>query len=173
MQGQGGGQPTKYKPSYNKQAYKLCLLGATDDELADFFEVSPATIDNWKVKYPKFLGSVKKGKTIADADVAESLHKRAKGYRYKEVVFEKVDAKDVLVAMGDDLIMSEPYKKKITEKELPPDPGAAMNWLANRQGDKWKNKSHVDTSNKNVNYNSVAISKEEAREIAKQLEDKY
>jgi hypothetical protein len=31
------GRPTKYKEEYNEQAYKLCLLGATDKELADFF----------------------------------------------------------------------------------------------------------------------------------------
>lgn len=33
-----GGRPTKYKEEYTDQAYKLCLLGATDKEMADFFE---------------------------------------------------------------------------------------------------------------------------------------
>ena len=31
------GRPTKYKPEYSAQAQKLCLLGATDAEMADFF----------------------------------------------------------------------------------------------------------------------------------------
>lgn len=34
------GRPTKYKKEYDDQAFKLCLLGATDKEIADFFEVN-------------------------------------------------------------------------------------------------------------------------------------
>ena len=138
------GAPTKYKPAYNKQAYKLCLLGATDKELADFFEVNEDTIHEWKKVHPQFSESVRKGKTFADADVAASLHKRATGYTYKEVVFEKMDAKENLQICADGLIMTEQYKKKITVKELPPDAGAAMNWLKNRQKDKWRDKIDVD-----------------------------
>ncbi len=33
-------RPTKYQEAYAEQARKLCLLGYTDAELADFFEVS-------------------------------------------------------------------------------------------------------------------------------------
>ena len=33
------GRPTEYKEEYNEQVYKLCLLGAKDKELADFFNV--------------------------------------------------------------------------------------------------------------------------------------
>ncbi len=38
---------SKYQEDYAEQAYKLCLLGATDNTLADFFEVSEQTINNW------------------------------------------------------------------------------------------------------------------------------
>ena len=34
-------RPSKYKPEFVKQAEKLCALGATDIEIADFFEVEP------------------------------------------------------------------------------------------------------------------------------------
>ena len=37
-QGNKLGAPTLYKQEYDKQAYKLCLLGATDKDLGDFFE---------------------------------------------------------------------------------------------------------------------------------------
>jgi len=30
------GRPTNYHPEYAEQAYKLCLLGATDEQLGDF-----------------------------------------------------------------------------------------------------------------------------------------
>ena len=79
------GRPTKYKPEYSQQTYKLCLLGATDIELADFFDVSEATINNWKIDYPEFLESIKNGKERADATVAESLYKRANGYEHEDI----------------------------------------------------------------------------------------
>ncbi len=33
------GRPTKYKEEYAFQAEKLCRLGATDKEMADFFNI--------------------------------------------------------------------------------------------------------------------------------------
>jgi len=44
------GRPTKYLSEYNEQVEKLCKLGATDKQLADFFNVTEKTINNWKVK---------------------------------------------------------------------------------------------------------------------------
>ena len=43
------GRPTKYKHEYAEQTYKLCLLGATDEEIANFFDVNVATINRWKM----------------------------------------------------------------------------------------------------------------------------
>ena len=86
----GAGRPTKYKEEYNEHAYKLCLLGYIDEDLAKFFEVDVSTINNWKIEYPKFFESIKSGKEVADANVAESLYKRANGFRYKEVTQELI-----------------------------------------------------------------------------------
>ncbi|MCP9290010.1 DUF5343 domain-containing protein [Gracilimonas sediminicola] len=124
------GRPTKYKEEYNDQAYKLTLLGATDADLADFFEVEEKTINNWKEEHKEFLQSVTRGKDIADAEVANSFYKRAKGYRYKETREEKKDGKLV--------------KEVVMEKELPGDPGAQLNWLKNRQPNKWRDKVNID-----------------------------
>lgn len=55
-------RPTKYQEAYAEQARKLCLLGYTDAELADFFEVSESTINKWKLDYPEFSESIKKGR---------------------------------------------------------------------------------------------------------------
>ena len=54
-----GGRPTLYQESYPDQARKLCLLNATDEDLADFFDVSVATISNWKNDHPEFLEAIK------------------------------------------------------------------------------------------------------------------
>jgi hypothetical protein len=52
-------------------------LGATDEEIAEAFDVSGATIKNWKSDYPEFLASITQGKVEADARVAESTFKLA------------------------------------------------------------------------------------------------
>lgn len=141
----GVGAPTKYKEQYNDQAYKLCLLGCTDEELADFFGVVEDTINEWKKVHEEFSVSVKKGKTIADAEIAHSFHKRAKGYTYDEITYEKLAEKlDGIEEEGD--MKLEVFKKKVVTKELPPDAGAALNWLKNRQKDKWRDKQEIEHS---------------------------
>ena len=72
-----GGRPTDYKPEYAECVFKLCLLGSTDSDLAVFFDVSEATINNWKIAHGEFLESIKAGKEKADAEIAESLYRTA------------------------------------------------------------------------------------------------
>ena len=137
------GRPTDYKVEYNEKVYKLCLLGAIDKDIANFFDVCEATITNWKRDYPDFLASIKRGKEEADMKVAESLYKKATGkHKAKEVTFEKV----VLRPQDDTSIEEEVYKKKVVVKDIPADTAAAFIWLKNRQSDKWRDK--IETDNK-------------------------
>ena len=139
-----GGRPTDYDPKYCQQAKKLCLLGYTDAQLADFFEVAESTINLWKKEHLEFSESVKEGKKYANADVAHSLYKRAVGVTVKETTFERVDRRETLEGLADSDMLIEPYKKKIVIKELPPDQGAAMNWLKNREPELWRDKQVLD-----------------------------
>lgn len=125
-----GGRPTRYKSEYAEQARKLCLLGATDDALADFFEVSKVTINAWKKAHPEFLNSLKIGKQIADANVADSLYNRALGYSHPEL--------KVFNNMGE-IVTFE------CEKHYPPDPTSAIFWLKNRQPALWRDKQVEET----------------------------
>lgn len=120
------GQPTRYREEYCKQVYKLCLLNATDKQIADYFDVTEATINNWKVGHPKFFESIKDGKIRADAEVAKSLHARAVGYSHQDVHISNYQ--------GDITITP------IT-KHYPPDTAAAFIWLKNRQG--WTDKKDI------------------------------
>ena len=119
-------RPTKYKPAYSTQVYKLCLLNATDAQIADVFDVDESTINNWKRCHPKFLESIKNGKLKADADVAKSLFHRACGYSHPDVHISN-------------------YQGDITEtditKHYPPDTAAAFIWLKNRAG--WRDKTET------------------------------
>lgn len=131
-----GGQPTKYKDEYAKQAYKLCLLGSTDKDMADFFEVSESTVNNWKHDYPEFLESIKRGKISADANVASRLYKRAIGYEH--------DEDKIFNHQGEPLIVP-------TTKHVQPDTTAAIFWLKNRQPAKWRDKQELDVTVSPIN----------------------
>ena len=118
-----GGRPTKYKSEYVDQVYRLCLIGLTDKQLAKYFECSEATLNTWKKRYPKFLESLKKGKEIADGEVALSLFKRACGYSHPE---EKVFCNEGHITTHE------------TIKHYPPDTAACFIWLKNRAG--WRDR---------------------------------
>ena len=122
-----GGRPTCYRAEYEEQVEKLCLLNAIDTDIADFFGVSERTVNNWKIRHPKFLQSIKKGKIVADAKVAEALHHRACGYSHPE---DKIFCTDGVVTVVP------------TVKHYPPDTAAGCFWLKNRAG--WMDKQeHV------------------------------
>lgn len=125
------GRPSKYKPEYAEQARKLCLLGATDAEMADFFDVDERTINNWKEEFPEFFQSIKKGKLLADANVADRLYQRAMGY----------EAPDVDIRVVEGQIIETPLTKY-----YPPDTPAAIFWLKNRQRAKWRDKVENEVS---------------------------
>lgn len=125
------GRPTKYKPEYAKEAEKLCALGATDAQLADFFEVAISTITLWKVTHPEFSASVKVPKAAADESVQESLYRRAMGYEHDEV--------DIRVVNGE--IIQTPIRKY-----YPPDSTAMIFWLKNRKPTEWREKQEVEHS---------------------------
>lgn len=159
------GRPTKYDPGYHpNKAYQLCLLGLNDEELAKIFDIAKSTLNEWKKEHEQFSDSVNAGKDLADAEIAESFHKRAKGYRYEEVTYEKI----VLEDNKEDAIDSEAYRKRVVTKELPPDAGAALNWLKNRQPKKWRDKIDYEHGGKDGGpiqhtVNPATMSDEELR----------
>ncbi len=127
------GRPTDYKVEFNEQAYKLCLLGSTDADMADFFNVAESTINAWKLKHPDFSESIKRGKISADANVASRLYKRAIGYEHDE---DKIFNNN-----GEPLIVP-------TTKHVQPDTTAAIFWLKNRQPKLWRDKQETELTGK-------------------------
>lgn len=143
----GAGRPSKYKVEYAEQAYKYCLLGADDAKLALLFDVAESTINLWKKEHEEFSESVKKGKDIADAEVAAALYHRAKGYSHKDVHIANFQGEVIITPIT---------------KYYPPDTGAAMAWLKNRQPDKWRDKQEVESVNTNLNAD---LTEQQAEEI--------
>lgn len=130
-----GEKNSKYKPEYDELAYNYSLLGATDKQLAEFLDVSVATINNWKIDHPSFLESTALGKHKADALVAKSLFKRAIGVTITE---EKQEDG------------TNGSKTTTITKEIAPDTAAASLWLRNRQPELWRDKKEMVIEENNM-----------------------
>lgn len=124
------GRKTSFKQEYIQLAENYALLGATDAEIAEFFSVSEQTLNSWKKKFPQFLESLKKGKAVADSNVAFKLYNRAIGYDCKATKIVTYEGK-----VTDQVEYVEHY---------PPDTTAAIFWLKNRQPGKWRDKKEVE-----------------------------
>jgi len=135
-------RPTKYNKEYNMQAYKLALLGATDVELADFFEVNQDTIYEWKKTHPKFSESIKDGKIKADYCVAHKLYDKAIGPEWIEEQAFKVK-RESYNAEGKKETFEEVIVVPVTRR-APPDTPAISLWLRNRNPERWKDKVDVE-----------------------------
>ena len=122
-----GGRPSKYRPEFAEQARKLCLIGATDVQIADFFGVIVQTLFNWRAEHPEFLEATKSGKSKHDQEVEDSLLHRAKGYSHAAV---KIVADAKTGAQ-----VSVPYTEY-----YPPDTTACIFWLKNRQPERWRDR---------------------------------
>lgn len=125
-------RPSGYDPeTHPKQAGKLCELGATDDEIAEFFEVNRATIYRWKAQFPEFCDAIKTGKGPADDRVERSLYQRAIGYSHDDVDIRVIDGAVTMTPII---------------KHYPPDTTAAIFWLKNRRKEDWRDRqSHEHT----------------------------
>lgn len=152
------GRPPKYKgEETNDLAYKFALLGGKDEIIAEFLGIGVSTLYDWKSKHPDFLEAIKQGGAQADAEIAQSLYQRAKGYTTKETKIAT-------------------YEGQITDtlevdKHYPPDTTAAVIWLKNRTGGKyrqsgtWADKQEVEHSGEmgvtfNMDFSSNSDSKE-------------
>lgn len=150
------GRRSAYKEEFAQLAENYSLLGATDKEMAEFFGVTERTLNQWKKSHPEFLQSLKKGKSIADANVASKLYNRAIGYEFEEKHFEiKQPKKDV---------PPELVEAKRIKKHVPADTTAAIFWLKNRQPEKWRDKKEVD-ANVNLGDELEGLSNEQLQAI--------
>lgn len=113
------------------QVEKLAKLGATDKDLAEFFDVNEATVNRWKEKDTQFRKSLKEGKEYADANVAERLYQRALGYEHPE--------DKIFIYEGEPVIVP-------TRKIYAPDTTAAIFWLKNRKPEAWRDKQEMDVN---------------------------
>jgi phage terminase, small subunit len=96
--------------------------GLSDEQIAHNMGISRSTLSEWKNKYSDIADTLKKTKEIVDREVENALFKRAMGYKYDEVTYER----------GEEV-------KRVT-KEVAPDTTAQIFWLKNRKPAEWRDK---------------------------------
>lgn len=104
----------------------MCRDGATDEMIANKFEIALSTFYEYKKKHKEFAQALSRGKEIVDIQVENALLKRALGFEYEEVTYE--------------------YGKetKKVKKYVIPDTTAQIYWLKNRKPEQWRDKQDRD-----------------------------
>jgi hypothetical protein len=128
-----GGRPTAYKPENAEIARQSCMMGATNDTLAQRFEVCRRTIDSWIATIPEFSDAVRRGREFANETVVSALFARATGMEQRMT--------KVFCHRG------EPVTADYTV-HLPPDVRACIFWLRNRRPEQWRESRPVVTEEK-------------------------
>lgn len=96
--------------------------GLTDEQISRNMGIAYSTFREWKKKYSAFSAVLKRTKDVVDREVENALFRRAMGYKYDEVTYER----------GEEV-------KRVT-KEVAPDTTAQIFWLKNRKPAEWRDK---------------------------------
>lgn len=148
---------TRWAIDIPERAYKLCLLGLSNEQLAIAFGVGINLFNIWIGKHPELKQAMKLGRQEADAQVTATLFKRANGYKYYE--------DKVFVYKGQ--IITQPV-----EKEVVPDTEAIKFWLKNRQPALWNDTfKHEHSGKVSVEHNKHNLKdlSDEEFELVKKL----
>ena len=66
---------TEYQPENTDEAYKMTvLMGYTDQELADYFHVSEATLSGWRVAQPEFDQAIRIARQVVSLNGPHCSH---------------------------------------------------------------------------------------------------
>lgn len=132
----GGGTP--FLPELPDVVKAIAMQGSTDDEIAFSFGLDPKIIAGWRKMYPDFDKAIEEGRTLADLQVIEALHKRAVGFTRKYDVAKPV-------GRGADATL----EVVTLEEEVLPDANSIKFWLSNRDPERWNRASrHVQLTGK-------------------------
>ena len=135
-------QARKTKTTYNElfpeQAYKLCLLGCNEREIAAFFGVCRRTFANWKKNHPAFADALHRGQKIADMEVAVSLYSAT----IERIIPTKqaIKCKEVYYDDNGKRVEKERIEVVEVDKVIPADFRSQQFWLRNRNPRQWNEK---------------------------------
>jgi hypothetical protein len=164
------GRPLSVTPDIIQRAYYACAeCGANLGQLSKLLPVSLHTLNNW-MRYDKaFRSVVRQGMDVFNSSKAEkSLLKRALGYEFDEVVEQDVElyGKNSLGMK----VLVPAHKTTTTHRVLPPDVGALVFYLTNRDPSRWRQTYRQETSSTTETYHEHNITVDLSRVPKEDLE---
>lgn len=163
-----------------KETYRLCLLGMTNAQLAEWFAKDISTINHWYKTNPRFAQAVDKGRKHADGKVAEALYRTAMGFEHESFKFFKIPVTEKEYDEDGNVIKEISYHKIVKKrytKKYKPDTKAALKFLAARNRNTWGESYKVEHKHAHMHVGGMNIheimdqasqySDEELRAIAK------
>lgn len=128
-------------PEKIEQAYKFCLLGLTDWQIATHFGISQDTFSYWLKTRPEFKEAVEQGRQYADAEVAKMLYKVGMGEVEQEAVkFFKIPYEEEFLDDQGNVVKRVKTQKIVPQhytKRFQPDTKALIKWLGVRNRETW------------------------------------
>ena len=138
--------------------------GLTKADIAHNMGIGTTTLWEWEQKYPDIKEAIKRGKEVTDIIVENALYKNATGYKYTEQ--QAIKVRKELVKDGVKQVI-EDVKLVEVEKHKMPETVAQLAWLNNRKPEAWRDRRHVENTNKNIQVDELSgITDEELKKIA-------
>jgi hypothetical protein len=132
-------------------------MGLSDAQISFNLGISKDTFYRYKKEHSDFSDCLKRGKSIADFKVENSLYKKAVGYVITETVAAKV--KDIYYDDNGNKCQRERLDTVEVNKEVPPDIQAIKFWLINRMKGKWSD----NPSKADIDKELLKMKKEESK----------
>lgn len=148
------GRPEIFTAAIGEKIIELAKAGKTHKQTADIIGVHVRTLEYWLKNKQELLWSVRENKQLADEIVEASLYAKATGYSHEAVK---------IFCSKDGEVTEVPYIE-----HHPPDTQAAQFWLKNRQPDKWREKSEVETKG----AVTITVTQEDLEDRINKIKDK-
>lgn len=129
-----------FEPSMIGEVYKLARFGMTNQEIADFYEISISSIENYQRSIPEFKKALQKGRLYDSLKAVASLHKQVLGYEVQER-----EEREVVTKSGIQTLITT------KTKYIQPNITATIYLLKTRHGDKWMDVFKAEFT-KNINH---------------------
>ena len=110
--------------------------GMTDTEISKYkLHISERTFCRWKEKYPSIVSALKKGRAPVAEEIESTMYDMCRVQTYKDVVEEiTTDANGKVISKH----------KRITTREVAPNPTLIIFAMKNLKPDKWRDKQVVN-----------------------------
>ena len=111
--------------------------GVTEEQIAKNMGINPATLREWKHRFPAIDAALKKTREIVDTEVENALLKSAMGYWITQTQLVKVK---VVRQDGHKKIEEERVEKHPVDVFIPPNSTAQIFWLKCRKRKEWQDR---------------------------------